>query len=127
MARIWHRKTYGGESERVDFDTERRNVLLLELSGQMTLDEGGLGAGLSVNVLWLGRMQALLTAHPPQWAGCYRNRMQNGMAYLSSTTVTDKHELEGRAAGLGGSLGHGVGCCGGREVWTRRDAQRLWK
>lgn len=43
MARICHRTTYGGESERVDFDTERRNVLLLKLSGQMALDEGGLG------------------------------------------------------------------------------------
>lgn len=45
MARIGHRTTYGGESERVDFDTERRNVLLLELSSQVALDEGGLGAG----------------------------------------------------------------------------------
>lgn len=29
-------------------------------------------------------------------------------AYLSCTTVTDEHELEGWAAGLGG-VGHGVG------------------
>jgi len=35
-------KTYGSEAKRVDLDTERGNVLLLELSGQMTLDEGGL-------------------------------------------------------------------------------------
>lgn len=31
-----------GEAKRVNFDSERRNVLLLELSGQMALDEGGL-------------------------------------------------------------------------------------
>jgi len=35
--------TYGGETKRVNFDTERRNVLLLELSSQVTLDESGLG------------------------------------------------------------------------------------
>jgi hypothetical protein len=36
------RGTYGGEAERVDLDSERRNVLLLELSRQMALDEGRL-------------------------------------------------------------------------------------
>jgi hypothetical protein len=36
------RVTYGGEAERVDLDSERRNVLLLKLSGQMALDEGRL-------------------------------------------------------------------------------------
>lgn len=34
--------TYGGESERVDLNTESSDVLLLELSSQVTLDEGGL-------------------------------------------------------------------------------------
>jgi hypothetical protein len=34
--------TYGGEAERVNLDTEGGNVLLLELSGQMALDEGRL-------------------------------------------------------------------------------------
>lgn len=34
--------TNGGEAERVDFDTEGGHILLLELAGQMTLDEGGL-------------------------------------------------------------------------------------
>lgn len=33
---------YGGETERVNFDSEGRNVLLLELSSQVTLNEGGL-------------------------------------------------------------------------------------
>lgn len=39
---------YGGEAKRVDFDSERSDVLLLEFSGQMALDEGGLDNGLSV-------------------------------------------------------------------------------
>lgn len=38
----WTLQTYGGEAERVDLDTECRNVLLLKLSSQMALDEGGL-------------------------------------------------------------------------------------
>lgn len=35
-------QTYGAETKRVNFDTEGRDVLLLELSCQMALDEGGL-------------------------------------------------------------------------------------
>lgn len=49
LSSVWRRKaqgrgwlTYGGEGERVDLDTERGNVLLLEFSGQMALDEGSL-------------------------------------------------------------------------------------
>jgi hypothetical protein len=34
--------SYGREAKRVNFDTERCNVLLLELAGQMALHEGGL-------------------------------------------------------------------------------------
>ena len=34
--------TYSGEAEWVDFDTERGDVLLLELACEMALDEGGL-------------------------------------------------------------------------------------
>lgn len=33
---------YRGETERVNLDTESSDVLLLELSSQVTLDEGGL-------------------------------------------------------------------------------------
>ena len=33
---------YGGEVQRVDLDTESGNVLLLELTSQVALDEGGL-------------------------------------------------------------------------------------
>ena len=36
------RGTYGSEAERVDLYSERRNVLLLEFSGQVALDEGRL-------------------------------------------------------------------------------------
>lgn len=36
------RKAYGGEAKRVNFDTERCNVLLLEFSSQVALDKGGL-------------------------------------------------------------------------------------
>lgn len=49
-----------------------------------------------------------------------------GQKYLSSTTVTDKHELEGRAGGRGSSFGHGVdGSGGGGVVVERGNAQRL--
>lgn len=34
--------TYGGESKRVNLNTESGNVLLLEFTSQVTLDEGGL-------------------------------------------------------------------------------------
>jgi hypothetical protein len=34
--------TYGTEAKRVNFDTERCDVLLLELTSQMALDESGL-------------------------------------------------------------------------------------
>lgn len=46
-----NRVTYGGEAERVDLDSERRNVLLLKLARQMALDEGGLAVRLSANFL----------------------------------------------------------------------------
>jgi hypothetical protein len=42
IVRCKDRITYGGEAEGVNLDTEGRNVLLLELSGQMALDEGSL-------------------------------------------------------------------------------------
>lgn len=37
-----HREAYGSEGERVHFDTESCDVLLLELASKVTLDEGGL-------------------------------------------------------------------------------------
>jgi hypothetical protein len=38
----WGRETYGGEAKRVNLDTESGHVLLLELTSQVALDEGGL-------------------------------------------------------------------------------------
>lgn len=38
----WRWVTYGRESERVNLNTESCDVLLLELTSQVTLDEGGL-------------------------------------------------------------------------------------
>lgn len=35
---------YGGEAERVDLDTKSGDVLLLKLTSQVALDEGGLNA-----------------------------------------------------------------------------------
>jgi len=37
--------TYGVEKERVDLDTESGDVLLLEFTSQVALDEGGLFFG----------------------------------------------------------------------------------
>lgn len=47
LTRMWDTEAgvggaYGGESKRVHFDTESRDILLLELASQVALDEGGL-------------------------------------------------------------------------------------
>jgi len=70
----------GGEPERVDLNTQSRDVFLLELSSDVTLHKGG----------------------------------------LASTTVTDKHELEGRR-GLRGSAGFSHGC-----GWLRGGCRRVF-
>jgi hypothetical protein len=54
--------TYGGEAERVHLDAERRNVLLLELSSQMALDKGRLGA-------LLAESASRSTQHDAGWWG----------------------------------------------------------
>jgi hypothetical protein len=41
------RGTYSGEAERVNLHTQRGDILLLKLAGQMALDEGGLDSGVS--------------------------------------------------------------------------------
>jgi hypothetical protein len=67
------RLTYGGEAERVDFDTEGRNVLLLELSSQMALDKRGLQAVslASIVLSWCragrGVPRLASSAGQPQW------------------------------------------------------------
>lgn len=101
--------TYGCEAERVHFDTLCCNVLLLELSRQMSLDEGGLESLVS-------RISGHAVSHDiadrtgPVEQGqcdCYR-RSKRSFSYLSSATIADKNELECRR-GLR-SFGHGDLC-----------------
>jgi hypothetical protein len=63
----------------------------------------------------------------PHTPGCDRKSSRIWQAYLSGTTVTDKHELEGRDAALLGSLGHGEVCCGGVCGCVCCIAQILWE
>jgi hypothetical protein len=99
---------YGGEAERVDFDTERRNVLLFELAGQVALDKGGLQRGGSVFV----RENLGAAALVPGIQGLIDARADQGQnnvvrSYLSSSTVADEDELErGDVRGRRG-FGHG--------------------
>ena len=78
--------TYRGEAKWVDFDTECGDVLLLELSGQVTLDEGGLLTGL----LALPSLMQLKVE-----ARCCLLLLRS-LTHLASTAITDQHELEGR-------------------------------
>lgn len=48
--------TYGGEGERVNLDTESRDVLLLEFTSQMALDECGLPLRLAGGLESIERM-----------------------------------------------------------------------
>lgn len=65
---------YRGETERVDLYSECRNVLLLKLASNVTLDEGGLE--MAVNT--------------------HDAKLKLGIAgYLASTTITNKNKLEG--------------------------------
>lgn len=52
--------SYGCESEGVDLDAESGHVLLLELAGQMALDEGGLGTRVSI-AIGIGGVHGRLT------------------------------------------------------------------
>lgn len=58
-------RAYRGEAERVDFDTERGNVLLLELASQMALDEGRLWCLVSAYDAKVVSAFALLTLPVP--------------------------------------------------------------
>jgi hypothetical protein len=106
-ARVAGRGTYGGEAERVHLDAERRNVLLLELSGQMALDKGRLGALLAGTTGKRARQGGMGSSA----ASASRSAQHDagGAAHLSSAAIADKHELEGGRAALCGSLSH----CGG--------------
>jgi hypothetical protein len=76
--------TYRGEAEWVDFDAECGDVLLLELSRQVTLDESGL----------LIRLLALLSLIHLQVKARCRLLLRNSRTHLASTAIADKHELE---------------------------------
>lgn len=80
----------------MDLDSERSNVLLLELSGQMALDEGGLGIVMSVP----GPSSSSLPAVRRVQSFFHRT------THLSGTAIADKHKLEGR------SLRHFAVVCG---------------
>ena len=80
----------------MDLDTESRNVLLLELSGQMALDEGGLpGDDVSFALVagWLAR--CLSCSEASCAARSFLNTMCQIWTHLSCSAVADKHELEG--------------------------------
>ena len=57
--------SYGGEAKRVDFYTQSRNILLLELSGDVALDEGGLQKLLSQHSFSIAMIQLLCLWAPP--------------------------------------------------------------
>lgn len=54
-------ESYGRETKRVNFDTESGDVLLLELSSQVTLDESGLLCGYPVSFELLFRSERMET------------------------------------------------------------------
>jgi len=77
---------YRGEAERVNLYSEGCNILLLEFAGDVALNEGGLVIMVSI------------------WA-----TSKLCIPYLASTTITNKHELEGWDAGCCGVC-HSVVC-----------------
>merc|ERR1712000_462205 len=62
----------GGEAKRVNFDTQRGQVLLLEFTSQVTLDKGGLASATIANKHKLEGGNLLLS-HGCRF-GCYRRR-----------------------------------------------------
>jgi hypothetical protein len=113
---------YGRETERVDLDTERGNVLLLELTSQVTLDEGG---------LWYSVLAQVLTFVGSAGSSSQSRRVAAVYAYLSGTAVTDEDQLESGLI-LGGHVGvcadakcAGVLFRGSGGVW-RKLGYRLW-
>jgi hypothetical protein len=101
-------RTYGGEAERVHLDTERRDVLLLELARQMALDKGRLRAVLACR---LSRVRARASAQTAE------------ETHLSSAAVADKHQLEGGY--VAGSFSHGCGVLWRGVVELRRLRRRV--
>jgi hypothetical protein len=96
--------TNGSEAERVHLDTKCRNVLLLKLSSQMTLDKGRLSIRLSAWILSSSLVAALLAGTQASWTATARRQNVRSGTHLSCTTVTDKDKLEG---GCRAGVGHG--------------------
>lgn len=121
-------RTYGSKCEWVDLNTEGSDILLFELSGQMTLDEGSLLILVRFElprcyVCWTRRrrrgFRGMIDSEAGgQMAGSERHRVQKlisktgiyrssergckateGPTCLSGSTVADKDKLE-----VGGSL-----------------------
>lgn len=116
LSRYYDVGTYGCEAERVYFDTEGRNVLLLKLARQMALDKGRLLRDIvSKWSLALSCEDCCLLVPEAPVACCCAPKNALNETYLASTTVTNKHELEGWDLALCGSFSHGcaVCCCGG--------------
>jgi hypothetical protein len=117
---------YRAEPQRVNFNTKGRNVLLLELSSQMTLDEGGLySSQLSVKTQHAPPMQEWGQAES-QHSFQQQRIHQADRTHLSRSSITNKHELEGRDSLS--SFSHGCGY--GRKVEVEvnraeRDLSRL--
>jgi hypothetical protein len=103
------RATYGAEAERVDLDTQGGHVLLLEFTGQVALDEGGLQ---SDNVSMGRTCSSRCTLATPQSAqqsrDSERRERRELRAYLAGTTIANKDQLEGRDLGC---LSHVVWMC----------------
>lgn len=112
----------------MNLDTEGRNVLLLELSGQMALDEGGL-QGEVVSFFSRCRLAGSLFAMLPGAGLSLRKAISlehaKAKTHLSCTAVTDKDELEG--GHVAACFSHGCGllwwgmCDVMRKIWSRRN------
>lgn len=68
-----HLMIYRCEAQRMNLDAQGRDVLLLELASQMSLDEGGLDLSLVCG---------------------YRYLISDIYSDLSGTSITDEHQLE---------------------------------
>ncbi len=94
--------TNGGEAKRMDFYSKSCDILLLELSGQMSLDEGSLVATVSRRLL--KDYHRLVESHEGRsdHSSSYAKRepiegrevARQQHAHLSCSAITDKHKLE---------------------------------
>lgn len=83
----------------MDLDTEGGHVLLLKFTSQVSLDEGGLvEQNELISICRSFGVGALHRAERSRPLIRPRNAVGRiSFTHLSSTTITDKHELEGRS------------------------------